>query len=296
MYKPNYNKTKSDINEIPIMNKPTYNENGIVEVHTHKTEESLSKIPSVTIHDIENYLKSNDPNTYFSDMDKYSEIYPLLHSLGKYIPCSPNASIPESRIVIIADFLNLSRKSIANRADGKFITIKDFERAIKTVAEQIVKMGKPYQICLVTKSFRFDEDVSYNDTIRIILWYFCKFIPEDWIGITNLVLANGINDKDNVSDDVALLILAAEYRIALNLIPIILTEDRLKDIGFHYLRSVTLNFYSMQQMGSTLDDSVIVSRYKGEFRQNMWMNTVPYVLYHPLSKKIDVITVEDIIN
>lgn len=278
------------------MNKPNYNENGIAEVQTHKTEESLLEIPSVTIHDIENYLKSNDPDTYFSDMDKYSKIYPLLHSLQKYVPSSSNTVIAESQIVLIVDFLNLSRKSIANRIDGKFITIKDFAKAIKIVAKQIVKMDKPHQICLVTKSFRFDEDVSYNDTIRIILWYFCKFIPENWIGITNLVLANGINDKDNVSDDVALLILAAEYRITSKLIPIILTEDRLRDIGFHYLRSVTLNFYSMQQMGKTLNDSIIVSRYKGEFRQNMWMNTASYVLYHPLSKKIDVITVKDITN
>ena len=198
----------------------------------------------------------------------------------------------QSDTIAIVDFLNLARarKPIADRPDAKFRTIDEFNQNITEIALQIRSMGDFEKIYIVTKSFKFDKNISYKDIPRIIMWGFCMAVPE-WTNKICLVLVNGINDKDKEADDRALFIIYHEYAMTTGLKVIILSNDNFDSLNSHFLRDVTLNFYWVESMGPTWETSKIISTTKRIFPQNKSLANNEFVVIHPCSNTMESIKV-----
>lgn len=181
--------------------------------------------------------------------------------------------------VAIIDFLNLTRKYISDRKDAKFSSVNDFiEKIIETV-KHIRTFGNFKKIYLITKSFRFDDEISYYDVVRIIMWSVCKAVPE-WFNKFCLVLVNGINDKDKEADDRALFIMFNEI-LKTKMNPIIISNDNFESLRSHYLRQVTLNFYLPIDITDSWKNMKIISSYNAIFRQNNNITTDQYTIIQP---------------
>lgn len=208
----------------------------------------------------------------------FSKIIDSHTGQNNYIePC-----IDKNETIALVDFLNLARKLIAGRSDAKFKTIEEFMASIREIAFQINKIGNFEKIYLVTKSFKFNEEISYNDILRIIVWSFCDAIPE-WKDSNKiiLVLVNGINDKDAEADDRTLFILYKEFLMTTDKRVVILSNDNFESIKSHYLRKVVLNFYSIGSIGSMWKTTKIYPYYKAEFKQNKKNVKSSYIVIHP---------------
>ena len=197
--------------------------------------------------------------------------------LDSFIETSPET-------IAIIDFLNLIRKSISDRPDAKFRTIDEFIANIKDIAQQIRLMGDFSRIYLVTKSFKFNDEISYNDILKIILWSFCTAIPE-WSDRICLVLVNGINDKDKEADDRSLFILYSEFSMTTNYRIQILSNDNFESLKTHFTREVTLSFYSTKQIGDGWKNSDIHSNYKKMFKLNPGCGPQSYLVVQPQTKR-----------
>lgn len=174
-------------------------------------------------------------------------------------------TIPQ-RIAII-DFLNLARTEFSGKGDAKFASIDQMIERIGTIAHGIKKLGDFHKIYIVTKSFKFNERISYLDVIKIVLWAFCQAIPE-WKQKFCLVLVNGINDKDKEADDRALFILYNEFSKMTKKEVVILSSDKFDSLKSHYYRKVTLNFYAARYIDSFWDVSDIVITHNGSYQQD----------------------------
>lgn len=193
----------------------------------------------------------------------------------------------------LVDFLNLARNPISNRPDARFQSIDELINTISELAKQIRELAEFDRIYLVTKSFNFDNLVTYKDVIKIILWSFCKALPE-WKDRIFLVLVNGINDKDKEADDRTLFILYNEFIKTTDKNVIILSNDNFCNLKRHFLRKVTLNFFWIKNLDGTWETSEIVALFKGSFQ--FQQNTTPkreycYNILHPSNNKTDVISV-----
>ena len=176
-------------------------------------------------------------------------------------------SINQSETIALIDFLNLARKNISGRDKAKFTDIDEFIASIKTIAHEVRALGDFSKIYLVTKSFNFNEEISYTDIPLVIMWSFCKAIPE-WTNRICLVLVNGINDKDREADDRALFVLYKEYCRTTTMQAIIFSNDNFESLRSHYLRKVTLNFYSAETIEETWRDSKINCNFQQQFQND----------------------------
>ncbi|XWV24681.1 putative ORFan [Tupanvirus deep ocean] len=196
----------------------------------------------------------------------------------------------QSQTIALVDLLNLARKDISNRGDAKFKNIDEFIINIKNIAYHLRSMGDFHKIYLVTKSFKFDKKVSYNDVLRIIMWSFCNAVPE-WRQKICLVLVNGINDKDKEADDRALFILYNEFSKTSTKHVVILSNDNFGSIKSHFMRKVTLNFYFAKSITDTWISSEIVSKHKGVYQQDRRCVRNIYTVFHPITWTTDQIVV-----
>lgn len=193
------------------------------------------------------------------------------------------------RIAII-DFLNLARKDISGRGDAKFVSIDEMIGRIEMIAHDIKNLGDFHKIYIVTKSFKFNERISYTDVIKIILWAFCKTIPE-WKQKFCLVLVNGINDKDKEADDRALFILYNEFSKTTKKDIVILSNDKFDSLKSHYFRKVTLNFYVAKSIDYYWNTSNIVSTHKGIYQQDKQMEHC-YRILHPFNQELSEVEIK----
>lgn len=187
--------------------------------------------------------------------------------------------------IAVIDFLNLVRKTIADRPDAKFATTEEFSANIMKIAKEIHELGNYEKIFLVVNFFNFNNEIPYKDVLRIIVWSFCTSIP----GSENrlcLVLVNGINDKDKEADDRALFILYNELGIASNSKIRIISNDKFENLDTHYLREVSLNFYRTKYIGETWQCSAIKRIFKGKFKQNSLNTKNQFVVLHPNTNKM----------
>lgn len=222
-------------------------------------------------------------NNNFTNLDRYlldkkSELQKIETSTGS------------SNTVALIDFLNLIRKNISDRPEAKFQSVEEFIENITTIAHKIKNLGDFKQIFLVTKSFKFNDNIKYYDVLKIIIWCFCKAIPE-WIDKIRLVLVNGINDKDKEADDRALFILYNEYSITMESPVIIVSGDNFDSLKSHFLRYVTLNFYYPKVVGDTWNETKICSQYSARFRQDKKKNKNSYIIVHPNTNKTSFISI-----
>jgi hypothetical protein len=215
---------------------------------------------------------------------KFFEIYKNVQENGNN---SQNMTEP----IAIVDFLNLARNAISNRPDARFQTIDEFIVAISELAKQIKEMASFDRIYLVTKSFKFDNLITYKDVIRIILWSFCKTLPE-WIDRVCLVLVNGINVNDKEADDRTLFILYDEFTKTIDRRVVILSNDNFGNLKKHFLRKVILNFFWVKRLDETWQTSEIIVRFKGSFQQNTFPEKNNYNIMHLFSNKTDIVTVQ----
>ncbi|XWV25921.1 putative orfan [Tupanvirus soda lake] len=196
----------------------------------------------------------------------------------------------QSQTIALVDLLNLARKDISNRDDAKFKSIDEFIINIQNIARNLRSMGDFYKIYLVTKSFKFNKKISYNDILRIIMWSFCHAVPE-WQHKICLVLVNGINDKDKEADDRALFILYNEFTKTSTKRVVILSNDNFGSIKSHFMRKVTLNFYFAKTINNTWTSSEIVSKHKGIYQQDKRCVRNIYTVFHPITWTTDQIVV-----
>lgn len=189
-----------------------------------------------------------------------------------------NSECDKSDNILIIDFLNLIRTEICHRSDAKFKTIDELIEGIRMIAKTIRNTNNFEKIYLVTKSFIFNKEILYNDIPKIIMWTFCREIP-DKLDKIYLVLVNGMNDKDKEADDRALFILYNEMLFTGSNITI-LSNDRFDNIQSHYLRKVTLKFYWIKSIGETWQTSEIYYSKKAIFQQNKKRNN-EYNVIHP---------------
>lgn len=208
----------------------------------------------------------------------------------KQIQTDWDRDIKPSETIALVDFLNLIRATISNRPDAKFETINEFICHTKLIAQQIRGMGDFNKIYIVTKSFKFNDDILYNDLLRIILWSFFNAVPE-WVNKICLVLVNGINSKDKEADDRTLFILYNEFIKTTNMRTIIISNDNFKNLKTHILKRITLNFYWIGCIKTSWRNSEIISRYKGIFRQNDGTEKNSYIIVHPDNKKINIFNI-----
>lgn len=194
--------------------------------------------------------------------------------------------------VAIIDFLNMARIEIADKQDAKFQTIDDFVMTIKIIALKIRSLGDFKMVYLVTKSFRFSDEISYQKLILIIIWAFCSAIP-DWQDRICLVLVNGIDDKDREADDRALFFLYSEYSRTTNLDVFIFSNDNFSSLKSHFFRRMVLNFYTAKKIDNSWENSEILyhSDKKRICMQNIHNKKNDYLVVHPNNNHCSYITV-----
>jgi len=201
-----------------------------------------------------------------------------------------NVTTNKSKTIAIVDFLNLTRKYISDRSDAKFHTTKEFIKHIKSIALHLKSLGNFHKIYLVTKWFRFNNKISHNDVIKIILWSFCDEVPE-WKEKILLVLVNGLNDKDKESDDRALFILYNEFTKTTTNNCIIFSNDNFESIKTHFLRKVTLKFFFAQKINDSWQKSITPSQSKVTYEQNKTTKQNSYLVVHPDDGVANLITI-----
>lgn len=245
----------------------------------------MSKVSAPQVH-ISRIIKKN--NKISDDFPSCNNIINFSQSEKKFN--STNGPEYNSETIVLIDFLNLARKHISERPEAKFRTVEEFIDNISTIACQIKKMGNFKQIYLVTKSFKFNKDISYNDVLKIIMWSFCKTIPE-WIDRIHLVLVNGINDQDKEADDRALFILYNEFSKTIESPIIIFSNDNFESLKTHFLRYVVLNFYYIKHIAKNWKESEIISHYKAHFQQDKKITKSQYVIIHPINNETNFISI-----
>lgn len=167
--------------------------------------------------------------------------------------CPPEQEFTGKAVII--DYHSLVRHPVSHKKDGKFENITELELETQKMALAIKMKGEPLQINLIVKSFSFNG-VSYNDMPRVILWNFCKAVPE-WINKVFLTLVNGINDKDRERDDRTCVLLYDEFlRAAIT--PVILSYDKFDSMSSQLSRQVTLDHKKMSEFNATWTDSKII--------------------------------------
>jgi len=234
------------------------------------------------------YKKSSGESSDESSSEETSE---EKRSFSGKTACTIPTVLPEvSKTIVIVDFLNMVRKEISGRPDAKFTTVDDFIDTIMKVARQVHSFGNFQKIYLVTKSFKFSEEITYNNVPLIIIWSFCKAVPE-WREKLFLVLVNGINDKDREADDRALFILYNEILKSTTMNVFIISNDKFRSLDTHFLRKVILNFYVAKTLAESWNNSVIVSRFGGIFQQNENLGKSSYSVIHPCEKEYSSINV-----
>lgn len=199
--------------------------------------------------------------------------------------------------VLLVDFLNLVRSRISDKsADAKFETLDELISSTMEIAKLIYSISEKEQInfekiYLVTKSFKFSNEILYNDIPKIIIWSFCTAVPQ-WKNKVCLVLVNGINQKDRAADDRTLFILYNEF---LKTIPelkiMILSNDHFNDIGSQFLRQVTLSFYWAGYMTEDWKTSETLYQFHGQFQQQKNNDHNTYLVFHPKSNEQNFIEV-----
>lgn len=187
----------------------------------------------------------------------------------------------DNNTIAIIDLLNLIRKPICDKNNGKFESIDELIKIIEIIAIKIKNMGEFQKIYLVTKSFKFNNEISYNDILRIIMWAFCITIPE-WNDKICLVLANGTDPYDKEADDRTLFILYNEITKTMKNPVIIISDDHFEDIQMHYLNHVVLNFFWIKKIEKKWNNSYIQSNFKGIFQHENQINIWDYAIVHPL--------------
>lgn len=234
---------------------------------------------------VDKQLGHNDSNGIIGDQEQ-NDIFLNNTVLSRVIPffkqhykkCHEEDKNDSSDTIILVDFLNLVRNPISNRQDGKFETESEFIENIHKLAEMLKKKGDFKKIYLVVKSFNFGK-IPYTDILRIIMWSFCYSIPE-WLNRTELVLVNGINDKDKEADDRALFILYDELS-KINSPIIILSHDNFSNLESHLQRKVILNFFVMNEIAKTWETSHLIPKYTGTFKKSKNININEYIINSP---------------
>lgn len=172
-----------------------------------------------------------------------------------------------SDTIAIVDFLNLSRSLICERVDAKFNSLDEFILIIGKIANQLRAINDFSCIYIVTKSFNLNDDVKYFDIPKIIIWTFCKAVPE-WEHRINVVLVNGINDNDKEADDRSLFILYSQYALTTTDNVIILSNDNFDSLKNQIVRPVTLNFCRALDIKNDWKTSIISYPFCGQFQLN----------------------------
>ncbi len=183
----------------------------------------------------------------------------------------------EYETIAIVDFLNLIRKCASNSSEAKFLTVEEFGRYITTIAHQLESYGDFSKIYLVSKWFSVTDQFTCNEIPKIIMWNFCQAVPK-WKDNTILVLVNGLNDKDNESDDRALFVLYNEFTKTTGNECLIFSNDNFESIESHFLRKITLNFYYVDDMTDGWKSSKIRSGAKTSYEQNKNLEKKSYAV------------------
>ena len=285
-----------------------YNISNVVDKYIPQINTKINELSTKKIHKID----SNDVTPLKQTLHESENIIPrclniltqpclkniIMNALSKRTESNDQTGIndqiginDQTEMIGLFDFLNLARCDISDRNDARFRTIDEFIENTMAIARNIKTLGKFHKIYLVTKSFRFNEKISYNDMVRIILWSFCKAIPE-WQNEICLVLVNGINDKDREADDRALFILYNELsKINATKRVVIFSNDNFASIKSHYLRTVTLNHYYIKKNSDTWQSSEIVSKHKGTHQQNVRLPKKSYLVVRPNVNETNLITI-----
>jgi hypothetical protein len=178
-----------------------------------------------------------------------------------------------SKNVAIVDLLNLWRGPISNRPDAKYRTVEEIIDSIKKVAVRLRSISDFDLVYLVTKSFKFDDQITYQDIPKIILWCFCNSVPE-WREKVCLVLANGINDQDKTADDRGCIFMCGEFKMTRNYNVVIVTDDHYEDFRDNRFRDLTLTFYCIKNISEKWETTELTIthqntfHYKSEFMEN----------------------------
>jgi hypothetical protein len=214
------------------------------------------------------------------------DVVQVADSDGFFVNATENPVSDSCEKIALVDVLSLLRKNISYKPDAKFETLDELIDNIKKIAIQIKEIRDFSQIYLVTKSFTFNQDIGYNDVCKIILWSFCKAIPE-WVGRIKLVLVNGINSNDKEADDRALFILYNEFLKTTESQVVILSYDNFKSLKSHFLNTVTLNFFNMEYVTENWYNSQIFLCHKASFRQDKKITGTPssYNVLCPINNK-----------
>jgi hypothetical protein len=193
-----------------------------------------------------------------------------------------------SETTIIIDLLNLMRTPISDRSDAKFKDLDEFTNAIDSIVCLVKKMNNFERLYLVTKSFILDKKILYHDIPKIILWEFCKRMPEKMDNIY-LVLVNGVDPQDKEADDRTLFILYNEISLIYSNI-LIISNDHFSNLSTHYMRRVTLRFCWMRDIGETWQKSEFFYSEKAIFQQKR-NNNQTYKIMRPATNTQSVINV-----
>lgn len=231
-----------------------------------------------------------DAGQYFTgqSIDQHKQSSPDLNSPKKENNCDKKSR----ETIALIDFLNIVRIEIADTPDAKFQTIDEFIATIKLIAQKIHAMDNFKQIYLVTKSFKFNDEISYIKMIPIILWAFGTAVP-NWQDKIRLVLVNGINDKDREADDRALFYLSSEYSKTMNRDVIIFSNDNFSSLKSHFFREIVLNFYTIKNIGETWQDSEISYHKENKkiCKQQRLVNKKSFHIVHPSNNRRSLITI-----
>lgn len=195
----------------------------------------------------------------------------------KQITNSIQNALLTNETIVMVDFLNLVRKQIVDREDATFKTVDEFIKVIATTAKHLKSMCDFKKIFLVTKSFTFDKEILYMQTLVIIMWSFLTAVPE-WENKVCLVAVNGINDFDKEADDRALFILYNEYSMMYQHV-IILSDDNFKNIDTHLSRKTTFNFYWEKKIGETWNSSTMKAN--NSMLITNTQSKAPVIVIHP---------------
>lgn len=190
--------------------------------------------------------------------------------------------------VYIIDFLNLLRNLICDTADAKFKTINELINGIKSIALYINKIIQDFEeMYIVTKFFKPDNEILYDDIPKIIMWSFGEVMMNK-INKIKLVLVNGTDIKDKEADDRALFILYNEISLTKPNI-CILSNDRFDSIENHFSKKVTLKFYHLTVLNDSWKTSEILSSYKGVFYHRNQDSR--YNIYHPKTMNRQIVNI-----
>lgn len=194
--------------------------------------------------------------------------------------------------VLLVDFLNLLLIGISDRSEAKFKSLDDMIIHIDKIVKKIREIGDFDKVYIHIKSFNLCDGITYNDIPRIVMWCFCRLVPE-WRNKICLVLVNGINVRDIEADDRSLFILHDEYKRTMdNSFVFILSNDNFKSMKTHFHRQVTLNFFSVSKIGKSWSETFITPFFNGRFKQEKSVNEKRhYVIIRPDNLRMDLMTI-----